>query len=150
MGGRKTTEMANPKLLLELPEDPSSAPLARLLGRNLLEHHDAAQQDIDDVEMLVGELCSNVTRHALSEEGYFRIMLEHHGDHITLTVEDHGPGLDMRRIPPAGTPRTDQKGGQRYGGFGIPIVQSLADEVRFELRTPRGTRAYVQKRLQKE
>ncbi len=149
-GGRKTTAMAGPKLVLELPEDPSSAPLARLLGRNLLEHHAATQQDIDDVEMLVGELCSNVTRHALSEEGYFRITLEYHGDSITLTVEDHGPGLDTERLLPVGSPRPDEKGEEHYGGFGIPIVQSLADDVRFEPRTPRGTRAYVHKRLQKE
>ena len=142
--------MAIPKLVLELPEDPTSAPLARLLGRNLLEHHAATQQDIDDVETLVGELCANVTRHAQSEEGYFRITLEHHGDHITLTVEDHGPGFDTQRILPVGSRRPDANGDERYGGFGLPLIQKLADEVRFEPRAPRGTRAYVQKRLQKE
>ena len=142
--------MATLKLVLELPEDPTSAPLARLLGRNLLVHHAATQQDIDDVETLVGELCANVTRHAQSEEGFFRITLEHHGDHITLTVEDHGPGLDPQRILPVGSPRPDANGGERYGGFGLPLIQKLADEVRFEPREPRGTRAYVQKRLQKK
>jgi anti-sigma regulatory factor (Ser/Thr protein kinase) len=142
--------MTIPKIVLELSEDPSSAPLARLIGRNLLEHHAATQQDIDDVEILVDELCSNVTRHAQSEEGYFRITLEHHGDRITLTVEDHGPGLDPQRLLPVGSLRTDENEGERYGGFGIPIIRKLADEIRFEPRTPRGTRAYVQKRLHRE
>lgn len=142
--------MAIPKLVLELPEDPASAPLARLIGRNLLVHHAATQQDIDDVETLVGELCANVVRHAQSEEGYFRITLEHHGDSITLTVEDHGPGLDTQHILPVGSPRPDVNGDERYGGFGLPLIQKLADEVRFEQRTPHGTSAYIQKRLQKE
>lgn len=102
------------------------------------------------METLVGELCSNVARHAQSEEGYFRITLEHHGDHITLIVEDHGPGLDTQRILPVGSTRPDANGDERYGGFGLPIIQKLADEVRFERRTPHGTRVYVQKRLQKE
>lgn len=135
------------KIVLELPEDSSSSSLARLIGRNLLEHHAATAQDTDDVETLVGELCSNVTRHAQSPEGYFRITLEHHGDGITLVVEDHGPGLDEQRIPPVGSARLDENGDERHGGFGLPLIRDLSDEVSFERRIPCGTRACVQKSL---
>lgn len=145
----KTTDMGKHRIILELPEDRSSAPLALLIGRSFLEHHTATQQDVDDVETLVGELCTNVIRHAQSQEGYFRITLEYHGDSITLTVEDHGPGFDTRRVPPVGSLRPDEQEGERYGGFGLPLIEKLADTVRFEPRTPSGMSACVKKRLER-
>ena len=137
--------MATHKIVLELPEDPTSPSLARLIGRNLLQHRAATPQDIDDIEILVGELCTNVTRHAVSSEGFFRITLEHDGDRVTLIVEDHGLGLDMQHVPPVGALRSDGIEGERHGGFGLPLIHYLADAVRFETRTPRGTSAYVEK-----
>jgi len=37
---------------------------SRAFSDALLEHLQAEKHDIDDVETLVGELCSNVLRHA--------------------------------------------------------------------------------------
>jgi len=52
------------RLMLELLEDLAYVRITRVLGRALLEHLQAEKHDIDDVETLVGELCSNVLRHA--------------------------------------------------------------------------------------
>jgi anti-sigma regulatory factor (Ser/Thr protein kinase) len=139
--------MAIPRLVLELLEDPSSAPLARLIGRNLFEHHAVLPQDVEDLEVIVGELCANVTHHARSQEGFFRITVEHHGDRIVLTVEDHGPGIDTERFAPVGSTRPDGCGGLRIGGYGLHLIRKLSDELRFETRSPHGTTVFVEKRL---
>ena len=57
------------KITLEVPEDESLVPMIRQIGRTLLEHWNAAPTDIDDIEVVLGELCSNVLRHARSQVG---------------------------------------------------------------------------------
>ncbi len=135
------------KLSLDLPEDGSYVQITRLLGRTLLEHLKVVEADIDDLELLVGELCTNVIRHARSSEGRYRVILEYHADRAELTVEDRGTGLTFQEVPEAGTERPDSlQGGQRIGGFGMGLVQALADRLEFRHTDPHGTtvRADVQ------
>jgi anti-sigma regulatory factor (Ser/Thr protein kinase) len=55
------------KLSLDLPENQAYIRITRLLGRALLEHLHVVEKDIDDIELVVGELCTNVvgTRKAI-------------------------------------------------------------------------------------
>ncbi len=103
--------------MLELPEDLAYVRITRVLGRALLEHLQAEKQDIDDVETLVGELCSNVLRHAQSNASRFQVTLEYHSDFVTVTVKYQGAGFSLADVPPAGTARADFGGGERLGGF---------------------------------
>ncbi len=135
------------KIALVIPEDHAFIAMVREIGRTLLSHHSAAAQDIDDLEAVVGELCSNVTRHAHSESGCYRVTLEHHGDHIVLTVTDEGHGFDPDQVPPVGTPRMDEDGTVRHGGFGLHLVRNLVDRLEVNPSGPRGTTVRAEKRL---
>lgn len=128
------------KLSLDLPEDGSYVRITRLIGRTLLEHLHVVDADITDLEILVGELCSNVIRHAQSSQGRFRVVQEYHADRVDLTVEDQGPGFLFKEVLPAGTERPDSlTGGERIGGFGMGLVQALADRLEFQRTDPQGT-----------
>ena len=135
------------KIALEVPEEHSYIGMVRQIGRMLLEHHRVPAQDIDDLEVVVGELCSNVTRHARSEAGIFQVVLEHHGSHVVLEVVDQGEGFDPQGVLPVGEPREDEDGGLRHGGFGLHLVRTLTDRVDIERSSPRGTLVRAEKRF---
>jgi serine/threonine-protein kinase RsbW len=141
------------KLSLDLPDDGAYVQITRLLGRTLLEHLRVVDADIADLELLVGELCTNVIRHAQPSEGRYRVTLEYLADRVELTVEDTGKGFSFTDVPEAGTQRPDSlQGGQRIGGFGMGLVQALADRLEFRRTDPHGTtvRAEVELHYQTE
>ena len=135
------------RLSLELPEDLSYVRITRTLGRALLEHLQADRADIDDIEMLVGELCGNVIRHAQSVSGRFCVVLEYHNDHVLLMVKDKGQGFAFKDVPAVGTTRADFNGQMRIGGFGLKLVEGLADHLEFRRSDPQGTTVYAEKKL---
>ena len=138
------------KIALDVPEDEFYIGMIRQIGRTLLEHHECAVEDVDDLEVVMGELCSNVTRHAHSEEGCYYVALEHHDDHIVVIVADQGPGFEVDKIAPMGTSRQDKDKQNRYGGFGLHLVDTLTDSMDILPSHPRGPPVRVQKQLKKQ
>lgn len=116
---------------LDLPEGGAYLRIARRLGRTLLEDLGAVRTDIDDIEFVVGELCTNVIRHAKSSEGRFLILLEYYADKVTVTVEDKGARFSFKDVAEVGTSRLDLDGTPRLGGFGLDLVRQLADHLEF-------------------
>jgi len=136
------------KLSLDLPEDVHFVPLIRQFGRGLLEFLMVVHADISDVETIITELASNVIRHAHSENGRFNIVLEFYADRVLISVIDTGDGFSFRDIPEVGTVRPDFGGGQRYGGFGLPMLDALSDHLDFRRTDPHGTTVCADKHLQ--
>ncbi len=50
-------------------------------------------------------------------------------------------------MPPPGTPRRGKDGQERIGGFGLPIVEKLADRLEFQRVDPQGMMVQAEKRL---
>ena len=135
------------KLSLDLPEHQSYIRITRLLGRTLLEYLGVVQKDIDDIEVVVGELCANVVRHSRSSDGRFQMTLEYHADHIAVLVEDRGEGFSFKDVPAVGSMRADFAGADRIGGFGLELVRLLSDHLEFQRTDPQGTTVRAEKRL---
>ena len=135
-------------ITLDVPEDETIVAMIRRTARVFMECRHMAVGDVDDVESLLGELCSNAVRHARSRGGRFRVTLEHHGDHAVVVVTDWGKGMDRAGVPGVGTLRLDEDGNGRFGGFGLLLVDSLADRVEFGPSDPAGTTVRAEKRLQ--
>lgn len=135
------------RLSLELPEDLAYIKITRILGRALLEHLQVDRTDVDDIEILVGELCSNVVRHAESHDDRYHVVLEYFSDHVKIMVQDRGPGFSFKEVPLAGTPRADFGGGERVGGYGMTLIQSLSDRLEFHRTDPHGTTVCAEKKL---
>lgn len=138
------------KLTLDLPEHQAYIKITRLLGRTLLEYLRVVEKDIDDIEAVVGELCTNVIRHAQSGEGRFVVVLEYHDDRVVVRVEDTGRGFSFKDIAPIGALRTDtlsEETRERVGGFGLHLVQLLADRLEFRRTDPQGTSVRAEKQL---
>ena len=90
-------------------------------------------QRIDDLRLAVSEATTNAIRaHAnlgSSERITIRFGLE--GDRIEVEVQDRGSGFDPEKLDPAG-PLTDKGRLEYEGGFGIPLMKILADEITIE------------------
>ena len=133
---------------LDLPEDGAYVKITRLLGRTLLEYLQVTPSVVDDLEFVVGELCTNVIRHARSESGRFQVGIEYHGDRVVVTVEDKGLDYFAFGDPlPVGTSRPDFGQGERFGGFGLMLVEKMADKLEFHRTDPQGTTVRAEKEL---
>ena len=88
------------RLSLDLPEDANYVRTTRLLSRCLLDDLNAKRAITDDVETIVGELCSNVIRHARSKETHFLVTLEYFKPKVVITRP-----RGMRTRPPCGIRR---------------------------------------------
>ncbi len=132
---------------LDLPSDGSYLRIARHVGRTLLEDMGVVADDIDDIEFVVGELCSNVIRHAQTTDGRFHITLEYFAEKVVVTVQDQGVGFSFKDVPAVGTVRPDRDGGERIGGFGLDLVRHLADRLEFMRSDHVGTTVVAEKRL---
>ena len=142
------------KLSLDLPDDAAYVTLTRQFGRGLLEYlnviRNVIREDIADVETIVTEPVSNVIRHAKSSDGRFQMLLEYYADHILITIVDAGQGFTFRDVAEVGSPRADLEGGERLGGFGLPLQDALSDRLEFSRTDPQGTTACAEKRLRYE
>jgi len=138
------------RLSLDLPEDAAYIRTTRLLSRCLLEDIDVTTPIINDVENIVGELCSNVVRHAESKATHFQVTLEYYEPMVVITVKDAGKGFVVDDVPPMGALRPDGAGGERTGGYGMSMLEGLSDKLDFTATDPQGTTVRAEKKLRYE
>lgn len=124
---------------LDLPGDGAFLRIARRIGRGLLEDLNVMDEDVSDIEFVVGELCSNVIRHAQVSNGRFKVILEYHADQVVITVKDTGVGFSFKDVQAVGTERPDQDGQTRLGGFGLDMVRLISDHLEFHRSDSHGT-----------
>lgn len=132
---------------LNLPGDGAFLRVARRVGRGLLEDLNVDEQDVADIEFVVGELCSNVIRHAQVSNGRFKVVLEYHADRVVIIVKDTGVGFSFKDVKASGTERLDRDGQTRLGGFGLDMVRLMADHLEFSRSDDHGTTVEAVKTL---
>ncbi len=138
------------RLSLDLPEDTTYIRTTRLLSRCLLEDIKVSRETIEDVELIVTELCSNVIRHAQSKETHFLVTLEYYKPQVVITVTDTGDGFSQEGVAQVGSERKDFDDGERLGGWGMMLLEGLSDKVDFTETDPHGTTVRVEKTLHYE
>lgn len=135
------------KLALDLPSEARYVRLARMVGRTMLENLNVQRAPAEDIEFVLGELCSNAVRHSQTSGGVYRVTLEHSGDRVSVTVEDRGLGFEFCDVPEAGSLRSDFGGQTRIGGFGMGLVKAFSDKLEFTRTEPQGTTVRVERSL---
>jgi len=97
-----------------LPAEPSAVRQARAwLAETTAELLDAARRI--DVELVLSEVVANAVRHGGPGRA-IRVAATRGADHLRVDVTDDGPGL---------APRPNAMASDRYGGFGLFIVEQL-------------------------
>jgi anti-sigma regulatory factor (Ser/Thr protein kinase) len=62
--------------------------------------------------------------------------LEYYYNKVDIIIEDKGIGFNQLDTQEPGTMRPDGKGEQRVGGFGLVLIEALADKVDFTHNNP--------------
>ncbi len=136
------------KIALDLPGDGTYLRIARRIGHTLMEDLGVVSQDITDIEFIIGELCTNVVRHAqTSKDSRFTVTLEYHADRVAIIVEDTGIGFFEGDVSIVGSVRPDRDGTKRLGGFGLELIRLMADHIEFRHTDPHGATVVAEKTL---
>lgn len=134
------------RLDIVIPIESKYISLLRHIGRTILCQHQAEMEDIDAIEIVIGELCTNVIRHAQTDSGHYMLTFECNDKQFNIVVIDYGEDFILN---PPDKPRYDIDGSERYGGFGLELVRKLTDHMEIERVMPRGTAVKVKRIVNK-
>ena len=119
-------------ITLEIPAKAEYLSLVRAVFVSAAALDPAVEdQRLEDLRLAVSEATTNAIRsHAnLGSEERITIRCGLTDDRIEVEVQDRGPGFNPEKLEPAGP--LDQPGRLSYeGGFGIPLMRVLADEIK--------------------
>ena len=101
-----------------------------------------------DVRLATEEVVTNVIEHGYAGEetpGPIGLHFRRDAERVVVTIDDLAPPFDPATIRPADPSAPLER--RRIGGLGWHFVTRVMDEVRHELRHPRGNRLTLVKRL---
>ncbi|HTW85083.1 MAG TPA: ATP-binding protein [Candidatus Sulfotelmatobacter sp.] len=101
--------------------DPTTTTPARVAVREYLRHHAGNESDLSSAELIVGELLSNVARHA---PGRALLSMDWRGRRPILYVLDEGSGFRAAPATTLDTPTAES-------GRGLALVKALAVKMAF-------------------
>ena len=118
---------------IEIPGDPAALAGLRRRLRGWLDLRGLGAQERDDAVLSISEACNNAIEHGYrGDGGPIRLILEHGGDELGITVEDRGAWR---------TPTPDPERGR-----GIQIMRAVMTVAEIE-RAAGGTRVKLTRRL---
>ena len=119
-------------ITLEIPAKAEYLSLVRAVVVSAAALDPAVEdQRLEDLRLAVSEATTNAIRshENLGSEERITIRCGLTDDRIEVEVQDRGPGFNPEKLEPAGP--LDQPGRLSYeGGFGIPLMRVLADEIK--------------------
>ena len=119
-------------ITLEIPAKAEYLSLVRAVVVSAAALDPAVEdQRLEDLRLAVSEAATNAIRsHAnLGSEERITIRCGLTADRIEVEVQDRGPGFNPENITPAG-PLDEPERLNYEGGFGIPLMRVLADEIK--------------------
>lgn len=131
------------KLILALPRDHFSVPVARRVLRGSMVALGVTPAIIEDIELALTEACTNVLDHAQDSDEY-EMSVGIDGRACIIEVIDRGGGFDGSNQGLAeAAPHAED-------GRGIQLMRALVDKVTFTNRPMVGTVVHLEKRLEWE
>ena len=125
--------MVDEAIELEFPARVEYVALARLVVSSLASSRRAISDDrIDDLKVAVSEACTNAIEAHGAADIDDRVLLRcaEWGDRLEVQIEDRGHGFDPASLP-THPPVTDPERLNFDRGFGIPLIRTLVDDVKF-------------------
>ncbi|MET8162207.1 ATP-binding protein [Sphaerisporangium sp. NPDC005289] len=123
---------------LALPRDAMGIPMVRRVLGDTLRCIGVTEDCVSDVLLATSEACANAVRHGGPSKRYAVTAAIGHG-RCELRVADNGLGLGA-------IPRQYPAGDAEHGR-GILIMQSVVDEITFDITPGNGTTVFLRKEL---
>ena len=128
------------QVVLTLPRDAASIPLARHTVTAALELAGVVDDCVAEVEVALSEACTNAYRHAHDSDD-FEVLINIGDDTLTVDVLDSGVGFP-RRTSPMTMPRPSADSGR-----GMALMAAFTDQAVFDAVTGDGGSVHLVKHL---
>ena len=107
-----------------------------------------AEATTSRVQLAVDEACTNVIKHAYSEQnGVITIILELVDDDLIITIRDYGKPFDPDSVSHPDLEADLDK--RKVGGLGIYFMKKLMDDISYTFDPKKGNELTMRKRLLK-
>ena len=108
------------QLLLQLPKDAASVPLARRVLDTALEAVEVTEQCRADIGLALTEACGNVVDHAVETDRY-EVKISAESRECVIEVTNRGAEVDRRKlVQPLAAPDAER-------GRGLYIIRAVMD-----------------------
>ena len=125
---------------LELPREEPSVPVVRHLLGGSLRKLGVSEECVSDIELAMTEACTNVLRHATSEDDSYEVRVGLSAGMCTIRILDTGHGFDYTTLVAAET--------SAETGRGIQLMEAVVDAIDFESRPEKGMIVRLVKELE--
>jgi len=134
---------------LDVPSTTQNLALIRDFVNRISAQAGFDADEMAKLELAVDEACANVIEHAYENEQGKQVMVRasFDGEVLRITVVDTGKGFDPSGVHQADLKELAEK--RRTGGLGMRLIQSLMDEVHYEIGPGNKNELQMVKRLRK-
>ena len=119
--------------------------LARVATATFLTHLHPTLEEMEDVKTAVSEAVTNAIIHGVPEDGKVYITCRSEKNIFTVTVEDHGVGIE--NVEKAMEPLFTTKPQQDRSGMGFAFMEAFMDELKVISAPGRGTIVRMEKAI---
>ncbi|NUO79526.1 ATP-binding protein [candidate division KSB1 bacterium] len=124
---------AKKKYHLRIPSQTENLEIIREFVTGIARKVGFPEDDASKIEIAVDEACTNVIEHAYNkdERKLIDIVIQIDPQKFTITITDQGKGFDPDKVKTPDMKKYLEE--MRVGGLGIFLMQTLMDEIDFDV-----------------
>ncbi|MEK7726994.1 MAG: ATP-binding protein [candidate division KSB1 bacterium] len=124
---------AKKKYHLRIPSQTDNLEIIREFVTRVARQVGFQEEEASKIELAVDEACTNVIEHAYSkdERKLIDIDIQIDPQKFTIIITDQGKGFDLKQINKPDMKKYLEE--MRVGGLGIYLMQTLMDEIDFDV-----------------
>ena len=134
---------------LHVPSSTENLSMIRDFVGSIGQRAGFSESDIAKLELAVDEACANVIEHAYRSDATHEVTVKAtvDADAVQIDIVDTGCGFDPKQIEQVNLDQLISK--RKSGGLGMRLIQSLMDEVRYQIGPGQKNELRMVKRLKK-
>lgn len=123
--------------ILEVPSDTGFLDNIRNFVKNIAQHFQFQEEDIDDIEFAVDEAVANIIEHAYEgQPGQITIKVICNENKFAIEISDRGKKFDPTKSKMPDLDKHHKK--KKTGGLGIYIMRKLMDKINYHYEENNG------------
>ena len=111
--------------------------IARIAAATVAYNNGFDLETVEDIKVAIGEAVTNAIEHGSTNDDTVTVNILFSNEKLTVTVTDHGKGIEEKDIPKAFA--------LNERGFGMLLIENLMDETKAEAIPEGGTQIMMVK-----
>jgi serine/threonine-protein kinase RsbW len=135
---------------LHVPSSTENLSMIRDFVGSIGHRAGMADADVTKLELAVDEACANVIEHAYGSDATREVTVKAtlDADAVQIEIVDNGKGFDPQRVEQVNLDQLISN--RKSGGLGMRLIQTLMDEVQYQIVPGQKNELRMVKRLKKK